>query len=685
MPNVKTVKPPSQGEALPRVLPPFIAWDGEGITPPKPEYPPFLLDIPNMDWTPKILEPNDRKFQARARASKYTGTHSIANKEPAQDYVLFGASTGDAISAPSLATESCLDLLLRVETDNPAAIHVGFSLRYDVNMILKDLPAKKLYRIFKFGRCRWNGYYIEYRPGKWLSVNRRKMNGPSSATVKLFDVFGFFQCSFVAACESLLGKNDPDLMRVLEGKRARQSFTFDQLDVFIKPYMTAELQMMVRLMDSLRNSLLSAGIDLLSWHGAGAVASHILRDQRVSSAMAESPIEVREASRYAYAGGRFELFQCGYYKGKVWEYDIRSAYPSAMRELPNLARGSWRRADMFEPHSFGVWHVDYSPTILPESRQNPCPLFRRHQEGMVSFPFAVEGWYWTPEVELISSECVVEGWVFDEDDPTDRPFSFVGEMYETRRQWKQAGNPAQLAYKLGLNSLYGKMAQRVGGQPGKPPKTHQLEWAGYVTSATRAKIYRVVEQNPRAIVSIETDAIFSVEPLDIDIGHGLGQWEETTFDAICYLQSGFYYGWQGDNIIERYRGFDKNSVPVDRVLAHLRTLDGFQDKRIPVPSAMKLSGTTSRFIGFGLALGTSSVWRSWEINKYRGIELGGTSKRKHSELCEECAAGLPLYGGLHRLVVNSDGGYSYPHALPWVDGVETERYPWEVAPELAKF
>lgn len=678
------IKPPETGEALFRSLPEFIAWDGEGITPPKPEYPPFDLEVPIGDWTPDVLPRQDSKaFQWKARASKYTGTHSIANLEPPQDYVLFGCSKGDYVKAPSLSTEQCLELLLDVERRNPRAIHVGFSLRYDVNMILKDLPFKKLYRIFKHGRCRWNGYYLEYRPGKWFTVNRRRLNGIESPTVKLFDVFGFFQCSFVQACEDLLGSDDPDLAKVKTGKNARQDFTYSQLDDFILPYMTGELQMMVRLMDSLRNSLLSAGIDLRSWHGAGAVASFILREKRVSDSMAVSPSEVQEASRYAYAGGRFENFQCGYYEGKVWEYDIRSAYPAAMRQLPNLAKGSWRfTSDRFEHNTFGVWKVDF---VARCSTFGPMPLFRRHKEGMVSYPTSTNGWYWGPEVELIPPECVIEGWVFDEDDPTDKPFDFVDDMYNTRRKWKADGNPAQLAYKLGLNSLYGKMAQRVGGIEGKPPKTHQLEWAGYVTSATRAKIFRVVEQNPRAIIAIETDAVFSTEPLDIDIGNDLGQWEETTFDAICYLQSGFYYGWQGEKIVERYRGFDKGSVPIEKVLKYLRSCDAFRSRHIAMPSVTKLHGTTSRFIGFGLALNTSSVWRSWEVDKYRAIEVGGSTKRKHMADCADCAAGRPLAGTLHRMAINTEGGASYPHSLPWVDGTEPERHPWEVAPELARF
>jgi len=55
---------------------------------------------------------------------------------------------------------------------------------------------------------------------------------------------------------------------------------------------------------------------------------------------------------------------------------------------------------------------------------------------------------------------IVEGWEYT--GSQERPFSWVTEMYDTRRDWKRRGISAQLALKLCMNSMYGKLAQRIG-------------------------------------------------------------------------------------------------------------------------------------------------------------------------------------------------------------------------------
>src|SRR5690606_12960194 len=99
----------------------------------------------------------------------------------------------------------------------------------------------------------------------------------------------------------------------------------------------------------------------------------------------------------------------------------------------------------------------------------------------VHFPNVVEGWYWSPEANLAQYlggyAEILEGWEFESDGTT--PFEWVGDVYQTRAQWKQEGNPSQIALKLLMNSMYGKFAQRVGFKGSSSPTWHQLEWAGW--------------------------------------------------------------------------------------------------------------------------------------------------------------------------------------------------------------
>ena len=600
----------------------FIGWDGEGIT--------------------------------------YPG-------QTQQSYCLFGASTGHTIVAPRgkrLSSSECFDIILEVERENPNAIHCGFSIQYDVNQWLADLPERSLWYLYRHNRIKWEGYRIEYYPGKWFTIRRGK------TTARVFDVFGFFQTSFINACTEFLGSGDPLVEYIGAGKAARGTFQYDQMDEFVLPYWRTELHLLVRLMESLRKDLHGAGIYPSSWHGPGAVANSVFKQFNIKWAKSECPPQVNRAAQYGYAGGRFELFKAGHYPHPVWEYDIRSAYPSVIAGLPDLSCGSWEYTHTFQSGSFGIWYVRYDSSKLLRSRlSGPEPLFYRDRYGGVSFPGNVEGWYWTPEVENAiaynPATQILGGWVFHSDS-TREPFAFVREYYEKRAQWKREGNSAQRALKLALNSLYGKMAQRSGWQEGQPiPQWHQLEWAGYVTSATRAKLWQAILLAPSDIIATETDALFSSSPLNLPLSQSLGDWEETKFENITYIQSGLYYATTSDGeVLERYRGFDKGSLPYREVLAHLRNLSGDGEW---TGELSPLCGYTTRFVGMGLGLRTKSTWRSWETSP-RSVSFGGGGKRGHiSRICPECREGKKFTDGLHSLAILNSGGVSEPHRLPWLN------------------
>ena len=103
--------------------------------------------------------------------------------------------------------------------------------------------------------------------------------------------------------------------------------------------------------------------------------------------------------------------------------------------------------------------------------------------------------------------------------------------------------------KLGLNSMYGKRAQHVGGG-----KYRCMVAAGLITSMCRAMILQAIARakDPWSILSVATDGILSTERLDlpapIDLGTGkevdpstgklykaLGSWEEKVYPKGVFL------------------------------------------------------------------------------------------------------------------------------------------------------
>jgi hypothetical protein len=586
-------------------------------------------------------------------------------------YILFGNSRGDEISGDSLGTAQCLDLLWTAERDNPDSYHVIFSGKYDVNMILKDCHYMVLDKLHSTGRARWGGYRLAYAPGKYFRVTR------GTVTCTLFDVWAFFGTSFVVACREYLG-NDPILDRMELMKSKRNEFTAEDLPA-IREYFREELLYLVKLMQKLRQNLMAAKLPISSWHGPGAIASLMMRNNGVKGHKQETPVNVIEVVQHAYAGGRPEALCGGMYLGTVYQYDRNSAYPAEIAQLPSLARSTWsyhKRAPQ-EIDDYGIYHITGRSRFDATLDAIAHPLFWRGNRGEVYYPPNVNGWYWGSEARLLYEYQCYDDWSISEyyvlHPANDRkPFAYVADMYEQRRQWKSEGNPANVAYKLGLNSSYGKLAQRVTSGKGGPPAWHQLEWAGIITAANRASMFRAMRQQPHSVIAVATDAVFSTEPLDLPISGILGDWEYTESTGIIQLQSGVY--WlrnQAGDWKAKYRGFNKGSLTLDMAVEYLAKLDND-------PTA-ELSAPSTRFMTWSQTRG-SSKWRQW-FTEPRTLQFGSPlSKRGHyQQACPECIDGTSLTDTLHTF--HSCGlpwigrSMSSPHSLPWSDYGDDSNYP----------
>jgi hypothetical protein len=464
--------------------------------------------------------------------------------------------------------------------------------RYDLNKIAdKEYPYP-----VKFGE-----YAIIYTPRKQLSImkyrtpdkifhyDKKKGYVPDyELTCTLWDVIGFFQSTFLEAVEKWLGKDYEDYKLILEGKSLRYDFKNVNID-FIKRYNEAELKALVKLMEKLHESLTLLELPITRYDGAGAIASAMCRKYEVKSALGIeneegvwnklvfSP-ELQQACQCAYFGGRIELIQYGYHQGKVYHYDINSAYPNIQRTLPALSKGRFvktKERDLSKLNDFSLCRVRWT---TPHCDICPFP-YRSELQLKILFPDKGMGWYWLPEVKAAfevkaSSEKyskwsikVKEVYTFKPDIDCYKPYEFIERYYDYRQQLiresKETGalNGQEKVIKLGLNSLYGKTAQHIGYKvsTGHIPTLHNLAYAGYVTSGTRAMIYKAAMTAPGSIIAIATDGIFSTAPLQVECStkKELGLWEYTEHDSMIMVQAGFYWilekgKWRGLS-----RGFDR--------------------------------------------------------------------------------------------------------------------------------
>jgi hypothetical protein len=476
-------------------------------------------------------------------------------------YVLLQDSQGGELcNLRGLSTKTVFNWLLdraeALDDLNPA--FVGFVTTYDVNMILKDVDDETLERAFQ----RDDKDFVTWGEYEFLYIPRRIFKLRSQGrSFTLFDVFGFFGTSFVKACESMLGEAMPRL--ITQGKADRSTFKASDLPR-IKRYNAAECQYLVRLCERLRDILESQSIHLTKWHGPGAVADHVLGKRGINLHTEYPnfqedavPRGLLEAWDCAYYGGRFETMGIGTYRN-VQSYDINSAYPYALSGLSALTYAQkWQRHLSPTGPNHGQnavylvsWDVNHGTPF------GPFPW--RGKQKKIYYPLNGIGWYWSHEVKAAIQSFgaqikLHEGWSQPEGEPSILQKE-IPRLYDLRKALKRKKDRGEYALKIALNSIYGKLAQRVGRA-----SFRCMPWAGQITSQTRAQLLSAVRGREGSVLAFATDGIVTTDPLPLKDSENLGGWKAEKHKDFLVLMSGVYRQ-DGKTAIEKsaVRGLGKD-------------------------------------------------------------------------------------------------------------------------------
>jgi hypothetical protein len=394
-----------------------------------------------------------------------------------------------------------------------------------------------------------------------------------------------------------------------EMKRARSEFD-SAMKRLIIDYCLDECHLLAALMHDLEDALIGVDLKVRNWIGAGAIASSLMQRHKVQAhhSYDDGWPDQKEAILTAYYGGRVELFRSGVFP-RVWDYDVSSAYPSVAIGLPSLKDGHWLWHDSYNPQlEYSIWNCSWD---LPDSFLCPFPV---RIKGQIYYPRNGRGWYHAVEInaaqKLTQSRIkIIGGWQFL---PSNygKPFAFIPDTYAYRRQLKDEGHAGEKVLKLGLNSIYGKLAQGAGYQ-GKPPLFQSFFWAGMITAGTRARVLDIASNAEDDLIMIATDGVFFKSDPHIPETPGLGGLELKTMEDMFVAQAGVYQatveGDDGKETMGRSRGFFTREIDFD----DLRK--GFSDVGISYEGSYQ----SERFAGMGACLcqGNPSKWRHWVSNR----------------------------------------------------------------------
>lgn len=242
-----------------------------------------------------------------------------------------------------------------------------------------------------------------------------------------------------------------------------------------------------------------------------------------------------------YYGGRFEITRKGWVPN-VSMFDIKSAYPYAMTELPILSKNP-RTRSVWQPTESGLFGAYLINAKIPTDMYlSPLPV----RNGLVKFPTGNFSDYWVDKLTLELLEeigikyHVIKGIEISDPNADFRLKPLVLELFNIKENKKNPEVVRQAA-KIILNSLYGKFMQlnddtileeieelndldevgpqglfnignkmfaRIHNNDFNTGKMFAPQYGAFITAHTRNLIYRTsLKLGLENVVGIHTDSI----------------------------------------------------------------------------------------------------------------------------------------------------------------------------------
>lgn len=522
---------------------------------------------------PPDTRQRSRPDRVRTKARKRVG--GVDGETIDNAYVLLVAATDDGFVARAenpkgLSTRECLGFLTRLPKD---VVWWGFAFRYDVNMMLGDVPWKLIERLQTEGSCYWGAYRLEYH-GRKLLVSRYEGSGKHrrvAASFTLWDMYPWVQTSFVRWLRKWQLAPERTIRRVDEMKNLRSSFAPSQRAA-IRRYCTQECKLLAAGARRLMDLIAVTGLPVNVYNSPASVAKAAMKRHKVIDHAAPPPSGCAGHVEAAYFGGRAEVSELGLIDGPFYAYDLNSAYPAVAVNLPCLRCGGWRHTE--RP---GTWSKYSLLKVSWRARQGvtwgPFPL--QPKVGSLRYPTAGSGWYWSVEVDAAIRKGfkveVSEAWEYDVG-CDHQPFAYLREMYDLRKRLQADDDESQIVYKLALNSTYGALAEHPHKRNGRVeiPRYRNMVWAGLVTAGVRAQLLDVLTDD---VMFLATDCAVSRSPLQVPIGDDLGLWghdpAKDVYDRMLIFGTGQYFksvggAWTSD---VKTRGFNPREIDRDALEA----------------------------------------------------------------------------------------------------------------------
>lgn len=270
------------------------------------------------------------------------------------------------------------------------------------------------------------------------------------------------------------------------------------------------------------------------------------------------------AALASYHGGKNGFYvRPGLYR-HVTELDISSAYPNAMRMLPQFIKGKYMYVSGHRPGYVGVYKVS---GFLKSCRYSP---FMSHEGKALFGPLEIKDLWITSfefEESLRTKEFEpsnVTGWIWVPSDYPNNPLASYVNTFYGKKELCPKGDANYVTVKLLLNGLYGKFIQNVAvssevcqewmiqedGTRTKVKKTFKAGGlfnpfiATLITGQVRAYLHKLEHQY--CAIHASTDSIKTLYEQDpASLPHGLGGLNVEVSGDCYLLRNKLYLHYKG--------------------------------------------------------------------------------------------------------------------------------------------
>ncbi len=365
-------------------------------------------------------------------------------------------------------------------------LFVFFNIDYDVSAILKYLPKAIVEKLYMEKWVNLKAYRLRYLPGKYFRIMTK------SGGLHFFDLFPFFQTSLNTACAKHLGKKKAAMPKWLIKNLSPKNYRKHQKQVDY--YAKKDSQLLQGLADIITGALQEIGLDVRALYSPGYIAKRYLKKQGFT--IKDVPKKYRVFVEKAYFGARVEVVKRGYFP-QVEIFDIKSAYPYALSQLPNFSNATFYKSKAIEQK----WFFVRARLWMKEANSYPIP-FWLEKENLIIFPryrgqeaylSSIE-WNYLQNHDLLERFEIVE--VLNVIVPFEKAFKkLVNTAFKKREE--SAGK--KIFFKLVLTSLYGDFAESIKGyRPVEFFKGYRQALRIHENSCKRFLVSIVAQRCPKA-------------------------------------------------------------------------------------------------------------------------------------------------------------------------------------------